>query len=109
MYDNYGTSRTFLLSLFALLVLTTGCVSRRNQVVKHRPPVSTRPESRPTLMPVDEILDMTERKLPAHEIIEKMDQRQAIFDLSVEKILMLREAGVSDKVINEMLARPSSR
>ncbi|MFI5332059.1 MAG: hypothetical protein ACHQ2F_13650 [Desulfobaccales bacterium] len=51
---------------------------------------------------VDEILQMSKDKVPDEQIIKKIAESGTIYRLSASQLANLRQAGVSDQVINYM-------
>lgn len=56
-----------------------------------------------------DIIDMTEAGATDEEIIREIDDTQALFKLTVNDVNALKEAGVSEGVVNHMLDTPNRR
>jgi hypothetical protein len=75
------------LVLMSLVSLLAGCASFQG----NQSPVT-----------VPEIIQMSQDKVPAYEIIERMGKSGTTYRLSAAQLADLREQGVSDPVINYM-------
>jgi hypothetical protein len=76
------------LTLTAVLLLPAGCATTGTIQFK--------------TVTVDEILQMSKDKVPDEQIIKKIAESGTIYRLSASQLADLRQAGVSDQVINYM-------
>ena len=88
--NNCKTSFAFLLSLTLAvsLLLLAGCATTGTYQFK--------------TVTVDEILQMSKDKVPSDQIIKKIAESGTIYRLTASQLADLRQAGVSDEVINYM-------
>lgn len=72
-------------SALCLMLLVSGCAT-----YERRPPPPT----------LDEIVQMSKQGVAPEEIIRRLKETGAVYELSGSKLAALREAGVSDKVLD---------
>jgi hypothetical protein len=90
-----------LTGLLFLALTAAGCRSPKPRVVEGPRP---RPAATSATMSVEEVIAMSEKGMPDHEIIDRMVQRRVSFRLTTADVLLLHEAHVSHRVIDAMLA-----
>jgi len=73
--------------LLSLSILVTGC--------KTTPP--------PTPLTQTDIISMTKAGMTDQEIINRIDATRTVFRLSADNVVILRQEGVSDRVVTYML------
>jgi hypothetical protein len=77
-----------LLGLIISILIFYGCASSYYQY----PPVT-----------IEEIIKLSEEKMPAEQIIDKIKRSQTAYRLSADEIVEMKNAGVDSKVIDYML------
>jgi len=55
---------------------------------------------------LDEIIQLSAKKVPPHSIIRYVDDSLAVYQLTTNEVLLLRNSGVSHEVIDFLLATP---
>jgi len=76
------------LTLAVVLLLPAGCATTGNNKFK--------------TVTVDEIVHMSKEKVPTDQIIRKIAESGTVYRLSASQLADLRQAGVSNEVINYM-------
>jgi len=78
----------FALTLAVVLLLPTGCATMGTNQFK--------------TVTVEEVVQMSKDKVPTDQIIKKIAESGTVYRLSASQLADLRQAGVSDQVINLM-------
>ncbi len=77
-----------LLVLSFLAILITGCAT---------------PAPRPSALTESDVLAMVKAGMSDNDILRRIDATHTIFHLSSDDVVRLRQEGVSDRVVNDML------
>ena len=94
---------SLLLAGFALLFVSSGCMTGYTTVHHRHAPEAEQDSLMPPPLSINDVIALSQDSVSDEVIISQMEATNSYFRLTTDDILALRKAGVSDKVINAMI------